>query len=437
MRQVIQNIRTGKLSVTTIPDPLVRSGHVLIANAASVISAGTEKTSMALARKSLLGKARERPDQVRRVLEKLRNEGFFQTFAQVRERLDEPMSMGNSSAGVVLACGDGVQTFKPGDRVASNGPHAGVVCVPKHLCANVPEGVPLEQAAFAVLGAIALQGVRLSRASLGETVLVIGLGLIGQLTVALLKSAGVRVIATDLDITRCELAIAKMGADEARPKLSPNDVMERTGGLGADAVIIAASTKSKGPMDLAANAVRTKGRVVLVGVVGLELDRRPFYFKEAEFVVSCSYGPGRYDPVYEEQGHDYPPAYARWTEQRNIQAVLDLMGSGNLDVSPLISHRFPIDTAEEAYELIESGKEPYLGIVLTYPEVPQSPRKQLIELKAPTQQKGTISVGCLGAGNFARLVSIANDKPSARFPSSFALLCGRRECCPYRKQAWV
>ena len=404
MQQIVQNIRTGKLSVTAIPDPLARPGHVLIANAASVISAGTEKTAMKLARKSLLGKARERPDQVRRVLEKLRNEGFFQTLAQVRERLDEPMSMGNSSAGVVLACGDGVQNFKPGDRVVSNGPHAGVVCVPKHLCARVPEGVPLEHAAFGVLGAIALQGVRLSRATLGETVLVIGLGLIGQLTVALLKAAGVRVLATDLDATRCDLAAAKMGADEARPKLSPNDVMERTGGLGADAVIITASTKSKGPMDLAANAVRTKGRVVLVGVVGLELDRRPFYFKEAEFVVSCSYGPGRYDPVYEGQGHDYPPAYARWTEQRNIQAVLDLMGSGNLDVSPLISHRFPIDTAEEAYELIESGTEPYLGIVLTYPEVPQSSGKHLIELKAPTQPKGKISVGCLGAGNFARLV---------------------------------
>ena len=404
MQQIVQNIRTGKLSVTTIPEPLVRPGHVMIANAASVISAGTEKTAMKLAQKSLLGKARERPDHVRRVLEKLRNEGFFQTMAQVRERLDEPMSMGNSSAGVVLACGAGVQNFKPGDQVAGNGPHAGVVCVPKHLCGRVPEGVALEHAAFAVLGAIALQGVRLSRAALGETVLVIGLGLIGQLTVALLRATGVRVLATDLDLTRCELAAAKMGADEARPKFSPNDVLERTGGLGADAVIITASTKSKGPMDLAANAVRAKGRVVLVGVVGLELDRRPFYFKEAEFVVSCSYGPGRYDPVYEDQGHDYPPAYVRWTEQRNIQAVLDLMGSGRLDVSPLITHRFPIDSAETAYELIESGKEPYLGVVLTYPEVPQALRKQRIELRTQAPKKGTVGVGCLGAGNFARLV---------------------------------
>ena len=186
--------------------------------------------------------------------------------------------------------------------------------------------------------------------ALGETVLVIGLGLIGQLTVALLKAAGVRALGTDLDPGKCDMATTQMGAAEAKPGLSINDVLERTRGLGADAVIITASTKSKGPMDLAANAVRAKGRVVLVGVVGLELDRRPFYFKEAEFVVSCSYGPGRYDPEYEEQGHDYPPGHVRWTEQRNIQAVLDLMGSGRLDVSPLISHRFPIEKAEEAYD---------------------------------------------------------------------------------------
>jgi predicted dehydrogenase/threonine dehydrogenase-like Zn-dependent dehydrogenase len=390
--------------VAQTPEPLVQPGKVLIANCASLISAGTEKMAMDLARKSLLGKARERPDQVRRVLEKLRNEGFFQTLAQVREKLDEPVSMGYSSAGVVLACGDGVQSFKPGDRAASNGPHAGVVCVPKHLCAHVPQSVPLEHAAFGVLGAIALQGVRLSRACLGETVLVIGLGLIGQLTVALLKAAGIRVLGTDLDSAKCELAGARMGAEEASPSLTTADVLDRTRGLGADAVIITASTKSKAPMDLAANAVRSKGRVVLVGVVGLELDRRPFYFKEAEFVVSCSYGPGRYDPTYEEQGHDYPPGHVRWTEQRNIQAVLDLMGSGRLDVSPLISHRFPIEQAGKAYALIDSGKEPYLGIVLQYQDVDESVGEPRIQFKRPAHHKDKIGVGCLGAGNFARLV---------------------------------
>ncbi|MGO8820643.1 MAG: bi-domain-containing oxidoreductase [Desulfomonilaceae bacterium] len=406
MRQIIQNIRNGKLSVATIPEPMVQPGHVLIANAASVISAGTEKMTMDLARKSLLGKARERPDQVRRVVEKVKNEGFFQTLGQVREKLDEPMTMGYSSAGVVLACGAGVQMFKPGDRVASNGPHAGVVSIPKHLCARVPDSVPFEQASFAVLGAIAMQGVRLSKVSLGETALVIGLGLIGQITVGLLKAAGVRVIGTDLDTHKCELAAEKMGADDARPGLTAGDVLELTRGLGADAVLIAASTKSKGPIELAANAVRQKGRVVLVGVVGLELDRRPFYFKEAELVVSCSYGPGRYDPSYEDRGHDYPPAYARWTEQRNIQAVLDLVGSGRLDVSPLISHRFPIEQAEKAYELVESDKERYLGVLLTYPDSEQERRlDRKVELKASAQTPSDkIAYGFIGVGNFARLV---------------------------------
>lgn len=404
MKQVLQNLRSGRLSVLPLPEPLARPGHVVIGNASSVISAGTEKMAMDLAKKSLVGKALDRPDQVRRVLEKLRNEGFFQTIAQVRERLDEPAAMGYSSAGVVLACGEGVQSFKPGDRVASNGPHAGVVCVPKHLCAHVPQSVPFDHAAFGVLGAIALQGVRLSRVSLGETVLVIGLGLIGQLTVALLREAGVQVFGTDLDPAKCELATKSMGAVQARPSLKASDVLERTRGIGADAVIITASTKSTGPIDLAAQAVRHRGRVVLVGVVGLELDRRAFYYKEAEFVVSCSYGPGRYDPEYEEHGHDYPIGHVRWTEQRNIQAVLDLMGSGRLDVSPLISHRFPIETAEEAYALINSGKEPYLGIILQYPGVDASSDIPRLELTLGRSHSDKVNIGCLGAGNFARLV---------------------------------
>jgi predicted dehydrogenase len=244
---------------------------------------------------------------------------------------------------------------------------------------------------------------------------VIGLGLIGQLTVALLKAAGVRVLGTDLDSAKCETACSRMGAAEARPRLSANDVLERTRGLGVDAVIITASTKSQGPMKLAANAVRAKGRAVLVGVVGLELDRRQFYFKEAEFVVSCSYGPGRYDPGYEEQGHDYPPGHVRWTEQRNIQAVLDLMGSGSLDVSPLVSHRFPIEKADEAYELIESSREPYLGIVMQYPEADPGSGISRIELKSGTHRTDKIRLGCLGAGNFARLVLLPAIRRVAAF----------------------
>jgi predicted dehydrogenase/NADPH:quinone reductase-like Zn-dependent oxidoreductase len=396
-----------------VPDPIARVGNVLIANARSLISAGTEKAAMELAQKSLLGKARERPDQVRRVLEKLKTEGFFRTLVQVRERLDEPMAMGYSSTGVGLACGEGVQEFKPGDRVASNGPHAGVISVPRNLCARVPDGVSFDQAAFTVLGAIALQGMRLARLELGATAYVIGLGLVGQLAVALLKAAGCRVLAMDLDPGKCELA-QRLGADEAAPSLTARGVLERTGRLGADAVLIAASARSTAPIDQAVEAVRKKGRVVLVGVVDLNLDRRPWYFKEAEFVVSCSYGPGRYDPAYEECGRDYPPAYVRWTEQRNMQAVLDLMASGRLDVTPLISHRFPIERAQEAYALIEQGTEPYVGILLEYPDSTSEPRRR-IEMRPAVAIGGKIGFGMIGAGNFARTVLLPAIEREPRF----------------------
>jgi predicted dehydrogenase/threonine dehydrogenase-like Zn-dependent dehydrogenase len=402
VQQVVQEVRSGKLSVAEIPAPLAQPGEVLIANVASVISAGTERMVIDLAKKSLLGKARERPDLVRRVIEKCRNEGVLTTLRQVREQLDAPLAMGYSSAGVVLACGPGVQHLKPGDRVASNGPHAEIVSVGKHLCATVPENVDFDQAAFAVLGAIALNGVRLSGGKLGETAFVIGLGLIGQIAVGLLAAAGCRVIGTDPDSAKCDLA-QRMGAETARPNLAGAEVESLTGGLGADAVLITASTPSNAPIELAAAAVRKKGRVVLVGVVGLELDRRPFYFKEAEFVVSCSYGPGRYDPEYEDRGHDYPAAYVRWTEERNIQAVLELMGRGKLDLRPLISHRFPIDQAERAYELIESGREPYLGVILEYPRPQEQTQRHAVHL-APPKHSDRPAVGVLGAGNFARLV---------------------------------
>ncbi len=403
MHQILQNIRDGDVAVHQIPAPIVRGGQVLIANRASIVSAGTEKMVLELSKKSLLGKARQRPDHVRRVLQKVRSEGLWQTVQQVREKLDSPMTMGYSSAGVVLACGGGVQEYKPGDRVASNGPHAEIVCVPRNLCARVPDDVPFERAAFAVLGAIAMQGVRLAKVNLGETAFVIGLGLVGQLTVSLLAAAGVRVIGTDLEPSKCELAM-KMGAETARPGISAGDVESMTGTMGADAVLITASTKSNAPIELAAGAVRQKGRVILVGVVGLELDRRPFYFKEAEFAVSCSYGPGRYDPQYEDQGRDYPPAWVRWTEQRNIQAVLDLMGRRQLDVSPLISHRFAIEQAEQAYQMIEAGNEPYLGIVLEYPAQEPDAVARNVVLQSTSVQEGKIGAGVLGAGNFARMV---------------------------------
>jgi predicted dehydrogenase/threonine dehydrogenase-like Zn-dependent dehydrogenase len=401
LKQVVQENRTGRLRAVEAPAPAVRPGYVLIANQVSLISAGTERTLRELARKSLVAKAAERPDQVRRVLEKVAQEGLLSAVAQVRARLDEPMPLGYCSAGVVLACGSGVQEYRPGDRVASNGPHAGVVCVPRHLCARVPDGVSLDHAAFTVLGAIALQGVRLARIELGETALVVGLGLVGQLAVALFRAAGVRVLAVDPQPGRCALAL-ELGASVARPDLAAPDVASLTGGLGADAVLLTASTPSQEPMTLAADAVRKKGRIVLVGVVGLTLDRRPFYMKECEFVVSCSYGPGRYDPEYEERGRDYPPAYVRWTEQRNMQATLDLMADGRLDVAPLITHRFPIDRADEAYELIEQGTTPHLGVLLEYPR--DEPVSRRVELARQPAAAGSVGYACLGAGSFARAV---------------------------------
>lgn len=408
MKQILQNISNGRRSIASLPDPMVQPGQVLIANAASLISAGTEKMVMDLAGKSLIAKARERPDHVRRVLEKVRSEGLFETLKQVRAKLDEPMKLGYSSAGTVLACGAGVQDFKPGDRVASNGPHAGVVSVPRHLVARMPDSVGFEAASFTVVASIALQGLRLAQPQIGETVLVLGLGLVGQLAVRLLAASGVRVLGTDPDEAKCRLAV-ELGAFHAAPGLGAADVEALTGGWGADKVLICASTPSQQPVTLAADAVRKKGRIVLVGVVGLELDRRPFYFKEAEFVVSCSYGPGRYDAAYEEKGQDYPYPYVRFTEQRNMQAVLDLMGSGRLDVAPLVTHRFAIEDAEQAYRIIEEGRERYLGMVLGYP--PLAPLRRVAVAPAPAAGTragagASVGVAVLGAGSFARSVLV-------------------------------
>ncbi|HXG60974.1 MAG TPA: bi-domain-containing oxidoreductase [Planctomycetota bacterium] len=401
--QVTHNPLRGRITVSRVPPPACRAGHVLIANACSVLSPGTERAALELGRKSLLGKARERPDQVARLLEKIRTEGLRPALSQAFDRLDQPSPLGYSSAGVAIACGEGVPGIRPGMRVASNGPHAGLVCVPRNLCAPVPENVPLDHAAYAVIGAIALQGVRLSRVELGDSVYVIGLGLVGQLAVALLKASGCRVYGTDLDPWKCEVA-RSLGADRAAADLDAAAVQTLTGGLGADAVLVTASTPSDGPIEQAAAAVRPKGRVVAVGAVGLNVPRRPFYFKEAELVVSKSYGPGRYDPEYEDRGRDYPPAYVRWTEQRNIQAVLDLMAAGRLDVSPLTTHRFPIERAEEAYALLEKGSARSLGVLLEYPAPPEAPAPpRHLPLRAAPSSKAP-AVGFLGAGQFARAV---------------------------------
>lgn len=402
MIQVVQDIRSGETTARQLPDPVAPAGGLLVANVASLVSAGTERMVVELAKKSLIGKARERPDHVRRVLEKLRQEGLVSTATQVLAKLGEPMPLGYSSAGVVLECGRGVQDFKPGDRVAATAPHAGIVAVGRNLVARIPDEVTFEQAAYTSVASIAMEGVRLAKATLGERVLVIGLGLIGQIAVCLLKAQGCRVFGTDLDPAKLELA-KSLGAD-ATGLGSPKEAIKAFAGAhGVDAVVITAATDSNEPIEFAADVARVKGRIVLVGVSGLNIPRPPFFQKELEFTVSGSLGPGRWDAQYEEKGVDYPFGHVRWTAQRNMEAVLDVIAQGRLPVEKLTTHRFPVERASDAYEFITEGREPYLGVLLTYPPA-GTLRHRRLELRAPKVDTGDLGLSVVGAGNFARLV---------------------------------
>jgi predicted dehydrogenase/threonine dehydrogenase-like Zn-dependent dehydrogenase len=400
MLQVVQGVRDGRTTVWEVPVPRARPGTLTVATECSLISAGTERYLVELTKKGLLAKARERPDHVSRILQKVKQEGVRSVVDQVRAKLDEPFPLGYSAAGVVLECGAGVEAFKPGDRVAVAAPHAGVVLVGRNLCARVPDGVSLGAAAYASVAAIALQGVRLSRASLGERVLVVGLGLVGQIAVCLLKAQGCRVFGTDVDSWKLELA-RSMGIDAVATGAPRQSVMDFTGGLGVDAVVITATTPSNEPIEFAADVGRSKGRIVLVGVVGLDIPRPPFFRKELEFTVSFSLGPGRGDPDYEEKGIDYPIGHARWTAQRNMEAVLDLMDQGKLPVDRLTTHRFPVERAPAAYELITKDEERYLGVVLEYPATTAA---KTVALRASPPIDGELGISLIGVGNFARLV---------------------------------
>lgn len=404
VKHLVQEIGSGLTAVRDVPAPAAASGEVAVAVRASLISAGTERYVVDLAKKSLAGKAMSRPDHVRRVLQKVRTEGLRTTLQQVRAKLDEPMPLGYSAAGVVVACGRGVTAFKPGDQVAVVAPHAEVVAVGQNLCARVPDGVALETAAYTSVAAIGLEGVRLSRVALGESVLVIGLGLIGQMCVAMLKAQGCRVFGVDPDESRRALS-RHFGADVTGQGSPLEAVRAFAGGWGVDAVVITAATPSNEPIEFAAAACRQKGRIVLVGVVGLNLPRPPFFEKELEFTVSSSLGPGRNDLAYEQKGLDYPIGHARWTAQRNMQAVLDLMAAGKLPVERLTSHRFDIGRAADAYELMTKGAEPYLGILLRYPEEEREPRRRM-EFEAEGAGDGEPGLSLVGAGNFARLIMI-------------------------------
>lgn len=423
MKQLLQNLRTGEGTVAEVPVPVVQPGRVLVRTAASLISAGTERALAELGQKGLLGKARERPELIGKVWEKVKTDGLAQALEGVRDKLDQSHAVGYSAAGTVIEVASDVTDFRAGDRVACAGTdyasHAEVISVPRNLCVRLPDALSFEEGAFGTVGAIALQGVRLAEPTLGESVVVIGLGLVGQLTVQLLKANGCRVFGIDIDEARIQLARAAGADGGSVPAEVRAQVMRWSRGRGADACIIAAATASNDPIELAGEISRLKGRVVAVGMVGMNVPRNVYYQRELTLKVSLSYGPGRHDPDYEERGHDYPIAYVRWTEGRNIEAFLDLLAAGRVDVKPLITHRFSIDDAPRAYQLISGGlKEPYLAVVLSYDterEVDRRIDNQAAATNAPKAARaaapaGRVGVGLIGAGGYAQKMLLPNFK---------------------------
>ncbi len=404
MRQVLQNLKDGTVEIAELPVPAVGAGKILIRTTRSLISSGTERMLLEFGKAGWLEKARQQPEKVKQVLDKIRTDGLFQTVQAVRSKLDTPIPLGYCNVGVVAGLGSGVKGFSLGDRVASNGPHAELAVVPSNLCALIPQGVSDDAAAFTVMGAIALQGIRLAKPSLGESFVVFGLGLIGLLTVQLLRAHGCRVMGIEPDATRACLA-KNLGAevvvsgqeDPLRAALS------FCGEHGVDGVILTLSARSHGPLSQAARMCRKRGRIVLVGVTGLNLNRSDFYEKELSFQVSCSYGPGRYDPDYEQKGQDYPIGFVRWTAKRNLEAVLQSMASGALNVEPLITHRFSFEEAPRAYELLTTGKEPHLGILLEYRQEALLHERTLELSQEPVKFTASpgVRLGVVGAGNYA------------------------------------
>ncbi len=411
MKQVLQSAINGDIEVVEVPSPQLLPGCVLVRIAASLISAGTERASAEFSRKNLVQKAKARPDLVREVVAKIRRDGLASAVSAVHTRLDQPTALGYSSAGTVIGVGEGVHDIAIGDRVACAGAtyavHAEFASVPRLLVAPIrSDSVSFEEAAFTTLGAVALHGIRTAEVKLGDLVAVIGLGLVGQLTVQLLKAAGCRVLGMDIDPQRAQLAL-QLGADAVSSSASEFGSLCRlqSSGNGADAVLIMAETPSSDPVNLAASVARDRAVVAAVGTVGMDLKRKAFYEKELNFRVSRSYGPGRYDTAYEQKGRDYPIGYVRWTETRNMEAFLQILSEGKLDLKSLITHRFPVERAQSAYELIE-GKisSSFLGVLFSYSEQSQ-PQLQLrlVEKKAlpASSTRNSLRIGVLGAGSFA------------------------------------
>lgn len=403
MKQILQDMSRGETSIVEAPAPTVSRDHLLVHTTASLISAGTERMLVDFGRASLIDKARQQPEKVKQVLAKVQTDGLATTLEAVRSKLAQPLPLGYCNVGVVREVGNGVDGFKVGDRVVSNGPHADVVKVPKNLSARIPDNVSDEAASFTVVASIGLQGIRLAEPTLGEAFVVTGAGLIGLLTVQLLRAHGCRVLAIDFDESKLALA-RRFGAQTCNPAQGEDPVatgLAFSRGQGVDGVIITASTDSSDPVTQAARMSRKRGRIVLVGVTGLELNRADFYEKELSFQVSCSYGPGRYDPGYEQQGRDYPFGFVRWTEQRNFEAVLDMMASGQVDVSELITHRFAFEDAPQAYQTLTAERNA-IGIVLAYGAPAEQRSIRSVSLApAPSYAPGQPVLGLVGAGNYA------------------------------------
>ena len=406
MKQILQNIANGETQLVEIPCPQNKNGQLLISTTKSLVSVGTERMLIDFGKSSWIAKARSQPDKVKMVLDKVKTDGLLTTIDTVRSKLDQPLPLGYCNVGIVQDNGN--TTFEVGTRVISNGNHAEVVRVPKNLCAEIPDNVDDESAAFTVLAAIAMQGVRIANPTIGETVVVTGLGLIGLITVQLLRANGCRVLGIDFDSSKCAMA-REFGAETVDLSKGEDAIAKANAfsrGQGVDAVIITASTKSNDPVSNGAKMCRQRGRIVLVGVVGLELSRADFYEKEISFQVSCSYGPGRYDTEYEDKGNDYPVGFVRWTEQRNFEAVLDLMSSGALNMKPLISHRFEIDDAINAYKCLDDRSS--LGILLNYStSTDDLLANKLVSIRDAENYNAQDAVcGFIGGGNYASRVLI-------------------------------
>jgi len=408
MKQLLQNIKTGKSTIEEVPVPTPREGQALVKVTASLVSAGTERMVVEFAQKGYLGKARSRPDQVKQVLDKAKREGVIPTVQAVFNRLDQPMALGYSSAGTIVALGKGMQGVKVGQRVACAGGgfavHAEYNVVPRNLLTPLPKNVDFESAAFTTLGAIALHGFRLAKPQIGENIAIIGMGLLGLLAAQIAAAAGCNVLGIDIDPARLTLA-SSLGLQAVSRQASEGSAQAFTSNRGFDVVLICADTSSNDPVELAGVIARDRARVVATGAVGLTFPRKVYYEKEISFINSRSYGPGRYDANYEEHGHNYPLGYIRWTEGRNFEAVVDLISKGKLQVQPLITHRFPIEKATQAYDVITGKKkDKFLGVVLTYPEGKTKEEAKVVFPLSSFKGAGSVKLGVLGAGLFANAV---------------------------------